>query len=113
MLAVLECQSQTPVNSTLEVVTFQLKSGISKEEAVQKLSQLNEIVRAYPGFIERSFAVNEEGQWTDIVLWTSKSAALGAAKDVATNHKAAAVFEIIDEESIQMNHYEIINTFKR
>ena len=115
ILLVLECQSQTKndmESTTIEVVTFRVKAGISKEEAGEKLSTLNEIVETYDGFIKRIFSVNEEGQWIDIVHWTSKELALKAAEDVAKNQKAGAVFEIIDESSISMNHYEIINSFK-
>ena len=114
ILVALECQSQTKndmKSTTIEVVTFSVKAGISNEEASEKLSLLNEIVKGYDGFIKRTFSVNEEGQWIYIVHWTSKELALKAAEDVAKNQKAGAVFEIIDESSISMNHYEIINSF--
>ena len=116
ILVALECQSQTKndmKSTTIEVVTFSVKAGISNEEASEKLSLLNEIVKSYDGFIKRSFSVNEEGQWIDIVHWTSKELALKAAADVAKNQKAGAVFEIIDESSISMNHYKIINSFNK
>lgn len=95
---------------TIEVVTFDVKAGVSKKEASRKLAGLNELVKNYEGFIKRDLSCNEDGKWVDIVYWTSKELALKAASEVASNEKAAEIFAIIDENSVKMNHYEIINS---
>jgi len=112
-LVALECQAQMKNEmkaKTIEVVTFNLKEGVSKEEGSKKLATLNDLVRTFDGFIKRSISCNEQGKWVDIVYWTSKELAPDAAKSVAENPTAMEAFQVIDENSIQMNHYEIINS---
>ena len=116
LLIVLECQSQTKDEmeaKTIEVVTFELKDGISKEEASSRLKALNELIKDFDGFIKRSISCNEEGKWVDIVYWTSKELAMKAASEVSKNGRASKLFEIIDEKSIQMNHYQIMDSFNQ
>ena len=115
VLAVLGCHAQANSKmeqaATIEVVTFKVKPGVQIEQAKEKLTLLNECVQAFDGFIYRSFSVNEEGQWIDIVYWTSKEAALKAGEQVMNDPKAQEVFAIIDESSMQMNHYSLLDTF--
>ena len=95
---------------TIEVVTFDLKEGVSKAEASRKLQALNEFVKDYEGFIKRSISCNEDGKWVDIVYWESRELAVKAASEVSHSPKAMEIFQVIDENSIQMNHYEVISS---
>jgi len=117
MLVGLACQSQTQEKieqkvGTIEIVKFKLKSGITPEEGKEKLLLLNQCVKEFDGFIERKLTVNEEGEWLDIVYWTSKDAALKAAEQVTKNPKALEAFAVIDESSMMMGHYNLIEKFE-
>ena len=98
---------------TVEVVTFRLKPGITPEEGQKKLLQLNEHVMHFEGFIERNLTVSEDGEWADIVHWTSLSHALNAAEQVAKNPEALAFFSVIDESTIAMHHYSLVHKFNK
>ena len=114
VLVGLECQSQIKVEQEVgivEVVTFKLKSGIDTEEGKKKLLQLNDCVKHFDGFIERKLTLNEKGEWLDIVYWTSKRAALNAAEEVSKDPKAIEFFSVIDESTIVMGHYDLIEKF--
>ena len=115
VLLSLGCQSQTNNEmeaTAMEVVTFSLKEGVSNKEASHKLQALNELVRHFEGFIRRNISFDKDGNWIDVVYWTSKELAVKAADEVAKNQKAAEIFAIIDETSVTMNHYQIISSFK-
>ena len=116
LLVGLACQSQNTTNmeqtvKTVEIVKFKLKAGISAEEGKEKLLKLNQCVQAFDGFIERKLTKNEDGEWLDIVYWTSKEAALNAAEQVAKDPKALEAFAVIDESTIVMNHFDLIDKF--
>lgn len=118
LLVGLAGQSQTTTNmeqkiGAIEIVKFRLKSGIGDEEGRTKLLQLNQCVEAFDGFIERKLSRTEEGEWLDIVYWTSKKAALAAAEQVAKDPKALQAFAVIDESTMSMNHYDLIEKFTK
>ncbi len=98
--------------SVIEVVLFETQHGFSKEEVKIALASLNDIMKLYYGFIERTTASNGEGKYIDIVYWTDMKSAKDAAADVLKNQKAAAVFNIIKPESIQMYHFDAFNRFE-
>ena len=113
----LECQSQTLERmdkqiGTVEIVQFKLKAGIDASTGKEKLLQLNQCVQHFDGFIERKLTVNEAGEWMDIVYWTSKQAAMNAAELVAKDPKALESFAVIDESTMVMNHFNLVETFQ-
>ncbi len=96
---------------TIEVVTFRMKDGITIPEAQTQLEKLNDCVRQFDGFIERKLSVNEEGVWMDIVSWTTNEAAQLAAEKVMQDPVALHVFDLIDESTMSIQHYQIKNYF--
>jgi len=102
-------ENSNPEIGIVEVVTFKIKEGISFKDAKQKLLSLNECIEAFDGFIERRLSTNENGEWLDIVFWTTKEAALDASELVMSNPKAIEVFAIMDEASVKINHYQTVN----
>ncbi len=116
LLVGLGCQSQVKTSAqqptgTVEVVRFKLKDGISDQEGRKKLLALNECIKEFNGFISRSLTVNEAGEWLDLVYWTSKEAALKAASEVSRDPKAIASFSVIDESTMSMSHYSLVQSF--
>ncbi|MEW7292034.1 hypothetical protein [Aquimarina sp. 2304DJ70-9] len=98
--------------NVVEVVLFEAQKGYTNEEVKIALASLNDIMKLYYGFVERTTASNGEGKYIDIVYWTDMKSAKDAAADVLKNQKAAAVFNVIKPESIQMYHFDAFNRFE-
>ncbi|MEM9325063.1 MAG: hypothetical protein AAGA85_05385 [Bacteroidota bacterium] len=96
----------------IEIVIFNTKAGHTQQEARAALETLNDCVMKFEGFIERKLAINEKGQWIDIVYWQSQAQALKAAEDIMKDPKALKAFDIIEEEQMQMFHFTPVSTFK-
>ena len=96
---------------TIEVVIFSLKQGVNDVEGKKALETLSECVQGYPGFIGRKLGKNEAGRWMDLVYWTDHQSALSAAEQVMQNPDALKVFELIDEETMIMYHFDIESEF--
>lgn len=90
----------------MEIVKFKSKPGIGLEEFKIALQSLDKFVRQQPGFISRKLGVDDQGRWWDLVAWTDLQAARTAADLVMQSEECLAVFALMDEESIEMNHIE-------
>lgn len=97
---------------TMEVVLFEVNPGYSTEQAQEALTSLNDIVKLYDGFIDRTTASNEDGKFIDLLYWTDSNAAKKASEDIMKNPKAVAIFEIIKPETMQMYHLDVFNQFE-
>ena len=110
-------QAQTTENmdikiGTIEIVRFKTKPGISQQKAKEKLLMLDDCIRTFEGFIERKLSINEKGEWVDIVYWENLTSARKAAEEVMKIPKALEAFSIIDESSIQMDHFDLQHNFR-
>ncbi|KIC43472.1 hypothetical protein RA27_06195 [Ruegeria sp. ANG-R] len=91
-----------------EIVTFTLADGTKPEEFV-KLSQASEtFVRAAPGFAHRQLSHGEDGRWTDYVVWTDMKSAQNAAAAFMQQDCAAAMMAVINPDSVQMRHENVL-----
>ncbi|TPN88865.1 hypothetical protein [Aquimarina algicola] len=96
----------------IEVVSFEVYPGYSKEEAKEALTALNDIIKFYYGFIERITANNNEGKYIDIIYWKDMESAKAAAAELNKNEAASEIFKIIRPETIEMNHFTSFNQFE-
>ncbi len=99
-------------SKVVEVVLFEVNPGYSEEEAKKALTSLNDIVKLYYGFLERTTASNGDGKFVDIIYWSDIKSAKDAASDIIKNEKAAAAFSIIKPESTQLYHFDAFNQFE-
>lgn len=97
---------------TMEVVLFEINPEYSTEQAKEALTSLNDIVKLYDGFIDRTTARNKDGKFIDLLYWTDATAAKKASEDIMKNPKAVAIFEIIKPETMQMYHLNVFNQFE-
>ncbi len=95
--------------SVIEVVTFEVKSKYSKLEVKESLDIINDIIKLYPGFVKRITAHADVGQYIDIVHWTDIQFAKEAAYEVMREEKAIDAFKVINQETIKICYYDIIN----
>ncbi|MBP2831903.1 hypothetical protein J8281_06850 [Aquimarina sp. U1-2] len=97
--------------SVVEIVVFTPHPKYTEQEIQNALESLNEIIKLYHGFIERTTARTAQGDYVDMLYWTDMKSAKIAAKLLVTDKKASKFFDMIMPESLQMNHYSIFNQF--
>ncbi|WP_299436296.1 hypothetical protein [uncultured Aquimarina sp.] len=96
----------------IEVVLFEVNPGYSKEQAKTALTSLNDIVKLYDGFIDRTTASNDDGRYIDLLYWTDIKAAKMAGESIMKNPEAVAIFQVIQPETMQMFHMDVFNQFE-
>ncbi|WP_035084087.1 hypothetical protein [Aquimarina latercula] len=97
---------------SIEIVLFEVVPGYSVEQAEKAITSLNDIVKLYDGFIDRTTASNIDGKFIDLLYWTDIKSAKLAGEDIMKNPKALEIFEIIKPESMQMFHMDVFNQFE-
>ena len=95
--------------TTIEMVLFKIKEGITTKFAQKELIKVNEFLAEQEGFISRETALSDDEQFLDIVYWTDINSAKAAANKVMQNPDAMKVFSIIDQKSQIFKHFEIFN----
>ena len=89
----------------IELSKFNLRRGISVPQFLQRASALEPFFVSTNDTIQRSLALNQEtGEWTDIVYWSTMTAALNAAKDITSLPAAQPFLKSINATTLQMTH---------
>ncbi len=96
----------------VELVLFEVNPRYSKKDAETALASLNDVLKLYYGFIERTTASNGEGKYADIVYWSDMKSAKEASTEIMKNEKALETFSVIKPESVQMYHFDAFNQFE-
>ena len=91
-------------HSTIELVTFKPKAGVSIEQLEATGSAMEAFLTQQPGFIYRSLSADEEGCWYDIIYWRSKEEATRAAEQFSQHPAGQAMLELIDMSATKMRH---------
>lgn len=93
----------------VEVVLFEVNPKYTRTQVKKALSSLNDIVKLYDGFIERTTGSNSDGKYIDILYWKDMECAKKASDAIMKNSKALEVFKVIKPESAQMFHFDSFN----
>jgi hypothetical protein len=95
----------------LEVVEFKLKKNIEKEDFLKAAYNMMNDLREQSGFLKREL-LKEEENWVDIVHWDSLRHAKLAEKKILTLSKSLEFFNMIDKNTIKMNHFKKVREYK-
>lgn len=90
----------TPI--VVEVALFRLKAGITDEEFLPSSELIQQHLDQSQGYISRELVKAPDGQWVDIVHWTSLEAANEAGAQIMADEEVAPFFAMIDEDESQM-----------
>lgn len=94
----------------IELVLFKTKSGVTKEKLVQAAKTATSAFEQMNGFVSRDLAVDNEGQWTDILHWQDMQSALTAAQTAIEIEECRNYFALIDETQIKMFHLNKVSS---
>lgn len=93
----------------IETVRYRLKEGISTDQAVSAWEESQSFAKAQKGFLGRKIAVNEEGEFLDLVEWVSMADAKAASAnfDPGKFPELLGLVQALDESSMVMTHYTV------
>ena len=94
----------------VEMVYFKTNQGITADEAKNAMQKMNDFASNQPGFVARRTSVSKDNTFLDIVFWEDLKSAKTAAEEIMKMEGAEKVFEVIDQKSMIMEHFEIFNS---
>ncbi|APX11735.1 hypothetical protein [Tateyamaria omphalii] len=95
------------MTTTAEIVTFRLLPGADATAFAKAAADMEPFLQETGGMICRHLSVDEDGLWTDHILWTSPEAAKKAAASVMEHPAAQPCMAMIDGPSAQMRHAQV------
>jgi hypothetical protein len=100
--------SAPEASKVLELVVFELRDGVTREQFLATVDALSEWVKAQPGFISHELAHDPTAdRWIDLVWWHTMEDALAAAQAAASSESCAPMFALIDTAATQMLHGQL------
>lgn len=87
-----------------ETVRFRSLPGYTPDEVRARAEAISGWLAACPGFLGRTLSADEDGIWTDHVLWQDHVAAMTAGAQIMTLEAARPFMEVIDGSSVVMSH---------
>lgn len=99
-------------NITVEIVQFTSKEGIDEKAFLQASDAMMMDLKKQDGFIDRELLKSEDNQWVDVVHWKSLANAELAAKNVMNSPTCLEFFQMMDQDSVKMMHFERIRRYE-
>ncbi|MEO1733330.1 MAG: hypothetical protein AAFR45_06835 [Pseudomonadota bacterium] len=91
-----------------EIVTFRLADGTDTAEFVDAALGMTGFLESTGAVLSRSLSRDENGLWTDYIVWRSMAAAKAAASDMPQQPEAADFMAPIVAESVNLRHARIL-----
>ena len=90
-----------------EIVTFRLTGGTDPRAFAEAAHAMEPFLQTTGGFLARSLSVDDNGAWTDHILWATAGHAARAAARISTIAAANPFMAMIDGPSVQMRHARV------
>lgn len=98
---------QTASGPVAEIVTFRLNPGVEADDVIAAGAGTMAALDRYQSITARYLTVDEDGLWTDIVIWSDLATALKAADEVMAHPDFAPFGAMIDPASVTLRHAAI------
>ena len=92
------------MTKTAEIVTFRLAGGTDTAAFIAAAQQMTPFLQSTEACLGRTLSVDDDGLWTDHVLWDSLEAAQALAAQFMDAPETADARALIDGETIVMRH---------
>lgn len=84
----------------LELVVFQLRPGVTREQALSASEAVSAWVAEQPGFVSReTYEVPDGEQWVDVLYWRSMAEAKAASERAMAQDHCQAFFSLLAPEA--------------
>lgn len=91
-----------------EIVTYRVKEGLRIEDVVEAARQTEDFLRTTGAVISRSLSRDENGVWTDHILWTSLAAAKATEAKAMQRPEFGRFFAMMAEKSVDLRHARVL-----
>ncbi len=92
----------------VEVALFRAKPQYAKEDVIRAAKAINPVLENIAGFISRKLSVTEDGQWVDVLYWSSLKQAKNALQLVVKNKICQDFFKMTDDTTSELLHFNIV-----
>ena len=97
----------------VEITQFKLATGVSDEAFLKEANNVQDnFLNQQSGYINRELLKDKDGQWIDIVYWTSMEEAKKASEVVMQDSATQGFMQKIDPSSVKMLHLKQVKTWK-
>src|SRR5438105_62108 len=94
----------------IEILAFQLAAGVDDDEFLRADRAVqDEFVPFLPGFIRRTTARGDGGQWLVVTLWGSAADADACERAAKDHPAAAALAALLDSSSVRSKRYTTLD----
>ena len=94
----------------IETTTFRLNDSTDTNEFLAADHRFQtEVVPRRPGFLRRTTARGNDGEWCVVTLWASMADAESSAASARAHTRTAELFAHVDAASIEVRRYESID----
>ena len=94
-----------------DVIQYKLAQGISEDHLVKVANQIIDTwMKDLKGFVNLEITKSDEGQYIDIVHWSSREDAKNAEKEMCNIPNAMDWYSCYDQASISSHGVEVINS---
>ena len=90
-----------------EVVTFRLVDGTDPAAFVAAAEAMGPFLRGTGALIHRTLSVDEDGLWTDHILWASKDTAIAASNAMFERPEARPFMAMIAQDGLVMRYASV------
>ncbi len=107
-LATPDCGRAGGTSHVAEIVTFRLIDGTAVTDFTGAAKRMTRFLLGTGSVRSRTLSTDEDGTWTDHIVWTSMTAAKAAAETAMQDPNFAGFFSLIYPASVEMRH-EVIH----
>lgn len=98
------------MKNALEIVMYKTKEGVSDVDFNKTSDEMEtNFAKKQKGFIKRTFAKSENGDWVDVVYWETMDDAIKASGAAMNSPACVPMFGMLDNASVKMFHFDILS----
>ncbi|MEO9653220.1 MAG: hypothetical protein ABJ360_28190 [Roseobacter sp.] len=91
-------------STVAEIVTFRLKPETSEQDFHAAADAMTPFLRSTGAMVSRTLSTDNDGQWTDHILWQTQEAATEASNAMFNRPEAAPFMEMIETADLIMKY---------
>jgi hypothetical protein len=91
-----------------EVVTFRLLDGADPSAFVSAAAAIDPILRKSGAVLGRTLSMDDDGLWTDHIVWTDLQSAQTVAEQMMADPAAAPMMSMIAPDDVALRHAKIM-----
>lgn len=100
--------SAAQLSQIAEIVTFELKEGVSDADYLALNQNSHAYISYSRGFVSRRLSKSADGRWTDYTVWQSLDDAQAAQAGFMAQEFAPAMVGAINGETLRMEHQQVL-----